>query len=103
MVIRDCHVKIPCMSYILSRRDLVLQVSAMLAGILAPKSVWSMKVGPVMSGDTIIHNQRCEYAVSPLGIDEPAPRLSWAVRAKARAWKQSAYQIVVSSDPAKAA
>ena len=91
------------MSYILSRRDLVLQVSAMLAGILAPKSVWSMKMEPVMPGDVTIYNQRCEYAVSPLGIDEPAPRLSWAVRAKERAWRQSAYQIVASSDAAKAA
>lgn len=40
---------------------------------------------------------RCEYAANPLGIDEPAPRLSWLVRTEARGWKQRAYRILVAS------
>lgn len=45
---------------------------------------------------------RCEYRVNPLGIDVPQPRLSWrmaAVNANLRGLKQSAYRILVSSDP----
>jgi alpha-L-rhamnosidase len=40
---------------------------------------------------------RCEYRVSPLGIDEAQPRLTWRVESKARAQFQSAYRIVVAS------
>jgi alpha-L-rhamnosidase len=48
---------------------------------------------------------RCEYRVNPLGIDETSPRLSWIVEASgkgeaARGQKQTAYQIVVTSDGA---
>jgi len=85
------------MSYILSRRDLVRLVSAMLASGLAPKSVRSAKLEPVMHGDVTIHDQRCEYTASPLGIDEPKPRLSWTAQSKTRAWAQTAYQVVVAS------
>jgi hypothetical protein len=44
---------------------------------------------------------RCEYRSSPLGIDERAPRLSWALQSRqrdARAQFQTAYQILVASD-----
>ena len=40
---------------------------------------------------------RCEYKVSPLGIDAKQPRLSWIVQSKTRGEKQTAYQILVSS------
>jgi alpha-L-rhamnosidase len=40
---------------------------------------------------------RCEYLVDPLGIDEPAPRLSWTLSAEGRGVSQSAYQIAVAS------
>ena len=42
---------------------------------------------------------RCEYQTSPLGIDTPAPRLSWVLTAtgNARALKQAAYQVRVAS------
>lgn len=47
-----------------------------------------------------IHNLRCEYLNSPLGIDVTQPRLSWELIAGENAMGQSAYQILVASDPA---
>ena len=41
---------------------------------------------------------RCEYRVNPLGIDEAQPRLTWRVESTGRGQKQTAYQIVVTSD-----
>jgi len=40
---------------------------------------------------------RCEYRENPLGIDAPAPQLSWQSDSSERNWKQSAYQILVAS------
>ncbi|HYO09838.1 MAG TPA: family 78 glycoside hydrolase catalytic domain [Tepidisphaeraceae bacterium] len=45
---------------------------------------------------------RCDARENPLGIDSPAPKLSWILRANAAAARgltQSAYQIVVASSP----
>ena len=41
---------------------------------------------------------RCEYLSDPVGLDEPRPRLSWRVSSRERGQKQTAYQILVSSD-----
>ncbi|HOX38261.1 MAG TPA: family 78 glycoside hydrolase catalytic domain [Candidatus Brocadiia bacterium] len=53
---------------------------------------------------------RCEYRVNPLGIDAPAPRLTWALESApgdsasrekpSRAQVQSAYRIIVASSRA---
>ncbi len=40
---------------------------------------------------------RCEYLVDPLGIDEPAPRLSWVVESGERGQRQTAYRLLVAS------
>ena len=40
---------------------------------------------------------RCEYRENPLGIDAPAPHLSWQSDSTELNWKQSAYQILVAS------
>ena len=42
---------------------------------------------------------RCEYRVNPLGIDEPQPRLSWRVESTERGQRQTAYRILVASQP----
>jgi alpha-L-rhamnosidase len=41
---------------------------------------------------------RTEYAANPLGIDVRKPRLSWQIRAGARAVTQAAYQLQVAAD-----
>jgi alpha-L-rhamnosidase len=42
-------------------------------------------------------NLRTEFQVNPLGIDTPAPRLSWAIESTSRNFRQAAYQILVSN------
>lgn len=44
---------------------------------------------------------RCEYALTPLGVDTPQPRLSWKLTSDERAQVQSAYQIRAASTPGK--
>jgi len=47
---------------------------------------------------------RCEYRRNPLGIDETRPRLSWVLEPrepKARGQRQTAYQILAASSPAR--
>lgn len=45
----------------------------------------------------------CEYAVNPLGIDVPAPRLSWQVESADRGQRQTAWQVIVASSPERLA
>lgn len=42
---------------------------------------------------------RCDYRDNPIGIDNQAPRLSWQSDNTGQNWTQSAYQILVASDP----
>ncbi len=42
---------------------------------------------------------RCEYLVDPLGIGERKPRLSWIIQSEERGQVQTAYRILVASDP----
>ncbi|MBT7066787.1 MAG: family 78 glycoside hydrolase catalytic domain [Verrucomicrobia bacterium] len=44
---------------------------------------------------------RCEYLENPQGIDSAEPRLSWVLRSKERAEKQTAYQLLVASSAEK--
>ncbi|MHC4295774.1 MAG: family 78 glycoside hydrolase catalytic domain [Planctomycetota bacterium] len=39
---------------------------------------------------------RCEYQDQPLGIDHPAPRLSWTLESAVRGQKQTAYRVLVA-------
>lgn len=50
---------------------------------------------------TTVTGLQCESRVNPLGIDAVPPRLSWIMESGERAVRQSAYQILVASDPAK--
>jgi alpha-L-rhamnosidase len=44
-----------------------------------------------------VERLRTEYATNPIGIDEPAPRLSWMLTAARRGTLQSAYEIRVAT------
>jgi alpha-L-rhamnosidase len=41
---------------------------------------------------------RCEYQVNPLGIDTGKPRLSWTLKSNIRGQKQTAHQVIVSTN-----
>jgi alpha-L-rhamnosidase len=49
--------------------------------------------------DLRVLDPRCEYSVDPLGIDVPAPRLSWRVESAQRGQRQTAWQVLVASSP----
>lgn len=42
---------------------------------------------------------RCEWAIDPLGLGEPAPRLTWIVESSRRGERQSAYRVLVATTP----
>lgn len=46
-----------------------------------------------------ISRLRCEYRVEPLGVDAPAPRLSWELKSKERGQRQTAYQVLAGNAP----
>jgi alpha-L-rhamnosidase len=46
---------------------------------------------------------RCENAVDPLGIDVPAPRLSWRLESAAYGTRQTAWEVLVASSPERLA
>lgn len=46
-----------------------------------------------------VEQLRCEHRENPLGIDVPRPKFSWIIRSNQRADMQSAYQVLVASDP----
>lgn len=46
-----------------------------------------------------IQDLRCEYLRNPLGIDCLRPRLSWILRSDLRGQKQTAYRILVATNP----
>jgi alpha-L-rhamnosidase len=69
----------------------------------------SISLVPIISAATApggvrLMDLRCEYRANPLGIDTPAPRLSWKLQPTIPATRgigQSAYQILAASDPAR--
>ena len=47
-----------------------------------------------------VTNLQCEYLVSPIGIDTNAPRLHWQMADNRQGAFQTAYQVIVGTDPA---
>ena len=43
-----------------------------------------------------VQRLRCEYRDRPLGIDHPAPRLSWTLESPVRGQEQTAYRVLVA-------
>ncbi|WP_285695821.1 family 78 glycoside hydrolase catalytic domain [Actinomadura sp. NBRC 104412] len=71
---------------------LVLVVTSGGAALAAPKG-----------GGVRVLSTTTEYGERPLGLDDPAPRLSWRLGSPERNQSQSAYEIHVASSPAKLA
>ncbi|MBN1349412.1 family 78 glycoside hydrolase catalytic domain [candidate division KSB1 bacterium] len=46
-----------------------------------------------------IKQLQCEYRINPTGVDIEIPHLSWILESALRGQKQTAYQILVASDP----
>jgi len=63
---------------------------------LVPLLIASVLLVSAARGVTV-ERLRVESREQPLGIDDPAPRLSWQLRSGQHAQRQSAYQIIVAS------
>ena len=55
----------------------------------------------MLAMSSTVTNLRCEYMARPLAVETLSPRLSWNSQSSSQNWKQSAYQILVSSTLAK--
>ncbi len=51
--------------------------------------------------DSGTSNLTCELCTNPLGIDNPAPRLSWILTDTSRGTAQAAYQIIIAGSPGR--
>jgi alpha-L-rhamnosidase len=74
----------------------LLLLLASTATLLAPRASTSQ-------GALTSVGLRVEYHERPLGLDEPAPRLSWRSESSARAQRQTAYRVLVASTPERLA
>jgi alpha-L-rhamnosidase len=73
--------------------------------VLAPSALIVVLAGTARGQAFHLERLRTEYAANPIGIDEPAPRLSWVLHSDRRGTMQSAYEIRVAksaSDLARA-
>jgi len=78
------------------RTDRFLIVFLAMLFIAGPRlSVFS----EALTGPLPPHDLQCEYLKNPMGIDVEKPRFSWMLSHSERGQKQSAYQIMVSTDP----
>ena len=68
--------------------------------LLAP-ALTALVLAPHRAGAQAFHLERLrtEHATNPVGIDEPAPRLSWTLHAARRGTHQTAYEIRVAAHP----
>jgi len=67
-----------------------------------PKNFAAVALGIILLATTAIAgltpvDLRCDYAVNPLGVDSPQPRLFWKLQSSGRGWRQTAYEILVAS------
>lgn len=60
----------------------------------------SLSVAYSQTQNSVPANLRCEYLVTPIGVDAPAPRLSWLLNDERYGAKQLAYQIIADTDSA---
>jgi hypothetical protein len=71
-------------------------VSGLWGGIMAMAFIQALDQ-PSVLGSLVPVQLRCEYAQNPLGVDVANPRLFWKLESATRGQRQTAYQILVSS------
>jgi alpha-L-rhamnosidase len=70
-----------------------------LVGLSAVLGTFPAPLAAAGAGPLAPTSLRCEYLENPVGIDVPKPRFFWVVEHPERGQVQSAYQIIVSTDP----
>ena len=64
-----------------------------ILGILLVAAVPALNVAATLAPADL----RCDYAVNPLGVDSPAPRLFWKLQSDKNGQRQSAWEILAAS------
>lgn len=89
-----------------TRLTLGLSAFALIAALAAfstPLTATPALSAPEGAGPLAPTALRCEYLENPMGVDVPKPRFFWVVEHPERGQVQSAYQVIVSTDPKAAA
>ncbi|MHC4555880.1 MAG: family 78 glycoside hydrolase catalytic domain [Planctomycetota bacterium] len=77
-------------------------ISILVGAVLVPTAAkqteykWESDSSDRVSKPIQVDHLRCEYRDQPLGIDHPAPRLSWTLESSIRGQKQTAYRVLVA-------
>ncbi len=64
--------------------------------LLLAAGFWLALASPSLATVTV-GDLRCDYAVNPLGVDSPRPRLFWKLESWERSQRQTAYQVLAAS------
>jgi len=70
----------------------------LFAGILLATSGWASRFTYGANGPGRPTNLKCEYLTGPMGIDVREPRFSWVLQHSERGQKQTAFQVLVSTE-----
>jgi alpha-L-rhamnosidase len=74
-----------------------------VVGLFAAPTATPALPAPADPGPKAPTALRCEYLDNPMGVDTAKPRLFWVFEHSERGQAQSAYQVIVSTDPKAAA
>ena len=69
--------------------------------VLAVSMLFATGCDLMINPDFEVGSLKCEYRMDPLGIDVIHPRLSWVIQSAQEGQKQSAYRILIASNPEK--
>lgn len=75
---------------------LLLGAVSALAGAEQTKGKWESDSSNRVSESIRVKRLLCEYQDKPLGIDHPAPRLTWTLESPVRGQNQTAYRVLVA-------
>jgi alpha-L-rhamnosidase len=86
------------MKQLFTHSIMLLLLGAVLVSTAAEQAEykWESDSSDRVSKPIWVDRLRCEYRDQPLGIDHPAPRLSWTLESSVRGQKQTAYRVLVA-------
>ncbi len=85
----------------MTRAMTIRTFAPLLLGVSLALSSGTARASAAVAQDTdVVLGLRCEYLTNPSGIDVRTPRLSWRLNPAANIRAQSAYRLLVASDPA---
>lgn len=78
-------------AYSVHAEDVLTTIAGKRLAALTPEDKLNVDSPDHVSKSIRVQRLRCEYRDRPLGIDHPAPRLSWTLESPVRGQKQTAY------------